>query len=390
MRIPLFLPFISLLLCVLYLPGQVHSEPRRIKSCGMAQIIDGNIGRAKTNALSDAQRNAVQKGIGTLISSQTLVKNAILISDRIYSQASGYVTDYRIVSEGPTPSGTMYELCIEGTVDIADIKDDLRAIGILKRKVGNPRFMTIYLPEIHGGSEKDALVIKSAQNVINEVFLEKGFIVLDKMFVQGFVNEVTRNGDGDLGSISTLALKYQADLLLIFDIDASERTDFSSKFFKEIRLSMDIRAVAPATADIIAAEGKSKLVRTSKKTKSNYLESTVIAGPVTTLAKQVSEGLLEDTLAYFERQSNEGTRLSCRFIGFKQDEMYSIVEVIENMNGYKDKNIRTQSTDSILLDVNYLGKQFDFQRELKSGLEKRGIDIHIRESNSNEFIIYKP
>ena len=389
----LFIVFIFFISSVLFFPAHVQSTPKMISECGMAQVIEGNIGRAKTQALQDAQRNAVENGIGTLIASQTIVKNARLIKDSIYSQASGYVTNYRIVSEGLTPSGSTYELCMEGTVDIADIEKDLRAIGILKRQIGNPRFVAVYLHGTNGqvGDDDDALVVKSAQNAINEVFLKKGFLVLDRIFINGFVKELKQRGDDhpDLNSLSLLALKYQADLLLLFDVDASERTDLANQYFKEIRLSLDIRSVAPATADIVSSEGKSTRVRTSKKMADDLYESPLIANAMTKLAKQVSDALLGETLAYFERQSHEGTRLRCWFRDFEQDEIFTIVDVIENMTGYRDKNVRSQFSDAVELDVSYTGKRFDFQRELLSGLRKKGVKIEIREAKGNDFLIYK-
>ncbi len=356
----------------------------------MAPVIDKNVGRARTQALSEAKRNAVEIGIGTLVSSQTLVNNAVLVSDRIYSQAAGYVTDYKIVSEGVTPNGSTFELCMNTTVDIGNIEDDLRAIGILKRQVGNPRFMTLYIPEIEGGSGNVAPVVQSIRRVIDDLFIDKGFIVLDKMFVRDFVNKVNQKSAGDLKNVSSMALKYQADLILLFDIDATERTDISNKYFKEVHLAVDIRSVSPSTSDIIAAGGESKTVRTSRKMDGDYLESSAITSAATNLAEQVAESLLGEVLAYFERQSHEGTRYKCRFSGFTQMERFAIVEVIENMNGVMDKNMRRQSTDSIELDIDYFGKRFDFQRELISGLTKKGIDVEIKESEGNSFVFTKP
>ncbi|MBN2373311.1 hypothetical protein JXL19_05965 [bacterium] len=378
---------------ILILPTRARSEPKAIRECGMAQVIDGNTGRAKAQALQDAQRNAVEKGIGTLIDSQTIVNNAQLIKDSIYSQASGYVTDYRIISEGLSPDGDTYETCIEGKVEIADIKDDLRAIGILKQKAGNPRFMAIYLPQtsVSASVDDDAMIVRTAEKAINEAFLKKGFIVLDRGFVNGFIKELKQMGYGDMdiNSLSVMALKYQADLLLLFDIAASERTDIANKYFKEVSLSLDIRAVAPATAEIISSEGQEINVRTSKKTGDDYYEDPSIAKYMTKLAKKVSEDLLGGTLAYFERQSHEGTRFSCMFKDFGKDEIYTIVEVIENMGGYKDKNVRSQFSNSIQVDINYTGKRFDFQRELISGLEKKGIYVDIKEAKGNDFLIHK-
>ena len=373
------------------LPATVYGAPKTIQACGMAQVKQGNLGQAKIQALQDAQRNAVEMGLGTLIDSSTLVDNAVLIQDRIYSRASGYVTDYTVTSEGPTPSGKAYETCITATVATADIKADLRAIGILKQRVGNPRFMVVYLPETSGTGEADSVVVKTAEQVINDVFLQKGFIVLSRSFVKDFVRQMGQDhiANTDLHSQSRLALAYQADLLLIFDVDAVERTDLSSSYFKEITLSLNVRSIFPGTAELISSKRRSTGVRTSKSMQNNYYDSSFMGKSMATLAQQVAEQTLADTLAYFERQTNEGALYTCRFKGFKPSEIDTIVNVIENMDGFRDKNLRSQFADLIQVDINYVGKRFDLQRELLSGLEKKGIATEIGTSRGNDFLILK-
>ena len=377
---------------VLFLfPFPVYSAPKTLQACGMAPVMDGNIGRAKTQALQDAQRNAVEMGIGTLIDADTIVSNAVLIQDRIYSRASGYVTDYKVTSEGVTPSGKAVETCIEATVDTADIKDDLRAIGILKQRVGNPRFMAVYLPEKDGASQADGLVINEAGRVINDAFLKKGFMVINRSFARDFVQKIEhqRVANTDFHGMSRLALTYQADLLLLFDVDAQDRGDLSNSYFKEVVLTLSIRAVSPGTAELIASNARSTRIRTAKSMQTSYYESPQFAKAASKLAQQVAEQTMADTLAYFERQTNEGTLYICRFKGFGPDEIDSIVNVIENLGGYREKNVRSQFSGQVQVDVNYVGKKFDFQRQLLSGLEKKGIATTIGSVEGNNFLILK-
>jgi hypothetical protein len=376
---------------MLMVPSAVHSTPKTIQACGMAQVMDGNIGRAKTQALYDAQRNAVEMGLGTLIDADTIVNNAVLLQDRIYSRATGYVTDYKVTSEGLTPSGKTHETCIAATVDTANIKDDLRAIGILKQRVGNPRFMVVFLPKADSMATADALVIKEAERVINDAFLKKGFMVLNRSFAKDFIRQIGhhRVADTDFHGLSRLALTYQADLLLLFDVDASERKDLSNPYFKEVMLTLTVRSVSPGTAELITSNGQSTRVRTSKTMQANYYESPRLAKSIAKLAQQVAEETMADTLFYFERQTNEGTLYTCRFKGFGQDDINTIVHVIENLGGYRDKNVRNQVSGQVQVDVNFVGKKFDFQRGLLSGLDKKGIATTLESVEGNNFLILK-
>ena len=144
-------------------------------------------GANRKAAIVDAQRNAVEQGVGTLLDSKTKMENFEILSDKIYSRASGYVTNYTILSEGTAPDGT-YTVTIQADVQTASIKNDLRAIGILMAQVGNPRFMAVYIPETKSSMHRNSRVVRSAEQAINGVFARKGFIVLDKMFINNVVN----------------------------------------------------------------------------------------------------------------------------------------------------------------------------------------------------------
>ena len=69
----------------------------------MVTVIGQGVDRK--SAIADAQRAAVEQGIGALIDSKTKVANFEVLQDKIYSRASGYVTNYNILSEGKTPDG---------------------------------------------------------------------------------------------------------------------------------------------------------------------------------------------------------------------------------------------------------------------------------------------
>ncbi|MCK4467142.1 MAG: hypothetical protein KAU60_02195, partial [Desulfobacterales bacterium] len=155
-------------------------------------------GMDRKSAIADAQRAAVEQGIGALIDSKTRVANFEVLQDRIYSRASGYVTNYNILSEGRSPDGSIYTVTMRADVQTASIKNDLKAIGILMAQIGNPRFMAIYIPETRSSMHRDSRVVRAAEQAINGIFARKGFIVLDKMFVNDVYSEIEQAGRIDV------------------------------------------------------------------------------------------------------------------------------------------------------------------------------------------------
>ena len=347
-------------------------------------------GMDRKSAIADAQRAAVEQGIGTLIDSKTRVANFEVLQDRIYSRASGYVTNYNILSEGKSPDGSIYTVTMRADVQTASIKNDLKAIGILMAQIGNPRFMAIYIPETRSSMHRDSRVVRAAEQAINGVFARKGFIVLDKMFVNDVYSEIEQAGriDVDMDDLSALALKYKADLLLVYDVHAASKTGGSSRYFGGVIVEIALRAVAPATADLIAQKSGDLYVKTMKAA-GNYYENMQAAKASDKLGKAIADALIEDTLSYFERAVHAGTRFDVWFRNFSEQETYVIVDVIEQMTAFKDKHVRNESPGNFQLDVNYQGRKFDFKRELYRGLQNQGILFDTQQAKGNRFLLFK-
>jgi hypothetical protein len=352
-------------------------------------------GMDRKSAIADAQRAAVEQGVGALIDSKTRVANFEVLQDKIYSRASGYVSNYNILSEGKTPDGSMYTVTIQANVQTASIKSDLRAIGILMAQIGNPRFMAVYMPETRSSMYRNSRVVRSAEQAINGVFARKGFVVLDRMFINDVYNEIERAGriDVDMDDLSALALKYKADLLLVYDVHAARKVGGQSKYFGGVIVEIALRAVAPATADLIAQKSGDLYVKTMKMS-GNYYDNMQAAKAADKLGKAIADkaiadALIGDTLAYYERAVHAGTRFDVWFRNFSEDETYTIVDVIEQMSGFKDKNVRNESPGNFQLDVNYQGKKFDFKRELFRGLKSQGIQFDTQQAKGNRVLLFK-
>ncbi|SDN65651.1 Flagellar assembly protein T, N-terminal domain [Desulfonauticus submarinus] len=356
---------------------------------GMAPMM-GNQAQARNQALQQALRSAVEQGIGTLIDSSTIVKNYQLLSDKIYSQASGYVKNYQVLSEGPSPDGQMYNVTIRAVVSTESIKNDLRAIGILRQQVGNPRFMTIYLPRTHSSAYRNSRAVIAAEQAIQGVFARKGFVVLDQMFVNNVYNEIEQAGriDIDMDDLSALALKYRADLLLVYDVHVGVKKGGRSKYFGGVMVEVDLKAVAPATGDLIAQKHGDLYVRT-QRVSGNYYEDMMAAKAADKVGKAVAKALIGDVLAYFERQVHGGARFDIWFRNFSEEEVYTIYDILQNISGVKDINVRQQSPGNFQVDVNYQGKKFDFQRQLYMQMKRRGIAFQTQQAKGNRFLFFK-
>ena len=97
-------------------------------------------GISKKDALLQAKRNAVEKGIGTILISHTEINNFELQKDIILSRTIGSVKQYDILKEDTESDGSIF-IRINALVSLASIKADLAALKILLESMDKPRMM---------------------------------------------------------------------------------------------------------------------------------------------------------------------------------------------------------------------------------------------------------
>jgi hypothetical protein len=214
---------------------------------------------ARDQALRDALRKAVEQGVGTYVSSESRVQNFQLISDRIYSQASGYVASYRVVSEDRADD--LYRVVVRARVKLDRIEDDLAAIGILVQEQGRPRILV--LVKLVGNTDDFTV----AGNMMDREMVEtrivaylqdRGFPVVDEATVKqnldtGQLGRILR---GDNQAAVVAGLKSGAEIVIAGLMD--QRTERkrvpyaqSDADFYQVRLSC--RAVNAQSAEVLGA-----------------------------------------------------------------------------------------------------------------------------------------
>ncbi|MBN2644714.1 MAG: hypothetical protein JXR59_04495 [Desulfuromonadaceae bacterium] len=130
--------------------------------------------QAKQDALHDAQRNAVSQTLGNLITSETLVENAMLIEDKILTRVEGYVRDYTLLSE--VLSDRTCSSRIRAQVEKMALADDVAALARILPRMNYPT-LAVSLTEdsFDAGGSRTALNLQAAQQTIESQLRAKGF-----------------------------------------------------------------------------------------------------------------------------------------------------------------------------------------------------------------------
>ncbi|MEO0080563.1 MAG: hypothetical protein ABIK44_07815 [candidate division WOR-3 bacterium] len=223
--------------------------------------VEGSVAVARDQALKDALRKAVEQGVGTFLSAESRVQNFQLISDRIYSQASGYVSSYKVIAEGmrtinapwmdPAKANT-YRVTVRAKVKLDRIEDDLAAIGLLVQEQGRPRIMVL----VRGGAEDDGATAVTTR--IMARLQEKGFPVVDQATMEKNLEreQLKKILEGDNQAALLAGMRSGAEIVLagVLERSVSRKvvpwTQNEADFYR-VRLSC--RAISVQSAEVLGA-----------------------------------------------------------------------------------------------------------------------------------------
>lgn len=146
-------------------------------------IVTGS-GATRDAAINDAKRNAVEKVVGSYISSTTVVRSPYVLKDEIYSKAYGFVKDIQILQES---SGRTYEVQAKVDVDSSPNSQLMNKLETIKM-LNDPRISVVVM---HNTSDKKSLKYTNlCEAIITEKLRELGFRrIVDKAKVWQKKNE---------------------------------------------------------------------------------------------------------------------------------------------------------------------------------------------------------
>lgn len=116
--------------------SSAFAEDQYVNVSGDAPVETNKVS-AQKKALSFAFRNAVEKGLGVWIKSETNVKDLQVTKDEILTKAEGYVIDHEILKEDE--QNGVYTVTIRAKVAVDKLGADFKKlVGRVKLQMGNP------------------------------------------------------------------------------------------------------------------------------------------------------------------------------------------------------------------------------------------------------------
>ncbi len=310
------------------------------------------IGANKQEALMAAKRDAVEKGIGMILLSQTEIENFMVKRDQIITKTIGAVKSYEVLKEGTAADGS-YEMRIKAVLSRQTMRDDLAAFHILIESMDKPRVMVI-ITENNVGNEEPTN--NSAETAIIGFLRDPyEFDIVDPNIAADIKRSQQKmaNLAGDAKAAAAIGAKYGAEVILVGTAVSREAKNMSQSLGGMVSVQADItlKAINCTSNRIIAtASGHGAHVHISPNTAGN---EAIKKGAV----KAVKD-LLDAIIKEWQNQLNNGItiRLVVKGVGsyrLKNNVMHTI-NSIGNISAARERGWDAGSK-MLEVDLQYKG-----------------------------------
>ena len=356
----------------------LHVQAETVSAEGIARILQGNTDIARDKAIVDAQRKAVEQAVGVLMSSESLVENYELLSDRILTQSAGYIQSYQVLDE--RKDGNDYRVTIEAVVGMGALEEDVQAIQHLIQQKGNPRMMFLVTEDISGLRTAGfaSADMSQAESTLTQSFLDAGFEVVDSEMVAQNINRdmALKALEGDSAVASALAQQYGADVIITVKASATSGAKILDTNMKTHQAAMTAKVVRADTAQLLSSA--------SENAKQAHIDD--LAGGTAAVEKaatQLAEKLIPKILEQWRKDVQGGAtvQLMISKISFMQLKRFKEILNTE-IRGVKTVNQRSFQSNIAKIDVEIQSSAEALADELMSK-EFEGLSLDISGMTEN-------
>ncbi|TDX59283.1 hypothetical protein [Orenia marismortui] len=347
---------------------------QKVKAKGVSYIQDDNIAKARKVAIDDALRRGVEKVVGTYIDSQTKVKNYQLINDNILKSSKGYIKKYQVLDEYIKDNNYYVEAKVEVGTD--NLSEDLRALKLNIKRVGNPRIMVLL-------SQKEEylnLPNSIAENELISQLLNSGYQVIDARKINEVINYDKKNAilAGDLFLAAKIGNRLKADLVVVANVLASyinlsrHLQDNSLAGLVSYHSQIEAKVINVSTAEVmVAVNGDGKGIGSNKEDAANKSLREASRNISSKIIEQLSQKLIQ-----------EPKRINLK-ISEIQDlkDLNQLKNNLPLLSGVENVYFREYKQGIVLFDLELLNtvEVLDFALELQ-----QAVDFNLKVNTLNE------
>ena len=303
-----------------------------------------------------ANRAAIEKGIGTVLTSQTEIENFQTKKDLVLTRTEGAVKSSEVVNKTQGPDGA-WEVTVRAVVSKAEIRQDLLALSILRAAVGNPRVAILVRETVLGKPAVDGAV----EHQVILGFQSREFEVVDpgEALLSKRAREVQIALGGDPKAAASLGAEWGAEVVIVGSADAVETDVTQNPYFRNTGMKsasgkVSLKAIDVNTREILAtATADAPMVHVNPAVAgSQALEKA---------AKKAMEkdGIVDQLLKAWRNKANNGNLLRVRVQNIPNFQASQLV--VEELRAEAvSVETRKMAEKTLFLDVSWRGTASDF------------------------------
>ena len=311
----------------------------KVRGQGMATISKNLVDIARSKALDEAQRSAVEQAAGVMVTSITNVENFQVKMDRILSESKGFITSYKIISEKRT--GDLYEIEIEAEISTNKLRDKMTAIQMIMARKGKPRVMLVFSEK----ASKDAV----AESAMTKYFIAHGFKMVDAQTVKKNKDYERLQESTEKKVISGIAHRYGAEIIILSTVEtASNSFKIDNIEMNHNKVVVSGKVINGDTGDIITTGAEQK---DAPGAKDNFKQLT------DEVATKLARNLVDDVLENWSSELANTTSIKLVIVGLKSiTELQELKSLLAGeVKGFKGASQRYYSLGKAELDLDVEG-----------------------------------
>lgn len=326
-------------------------------------------GRGDANAieraLESAKRNAVEQAVGSIINSQTTVKNNKLIEDKIYEKTTGYISSYKVLSINKNSS--LWQTKIEATVGVDLLQDNLQAIGILLDRKQLPLMLILVF-------DNEGNINTTFNTALEKNMSKKGFKFVSARTINNSLekeNIDTKTISKNKDYIKQLANITKSQVVITGKADASFFTSIQGTALKSYRSDIAITAINISDYSTIARTTYQVggVGGTDEDAKSIALVKS---------AENITEDFSSQILSKWQEEIQNGSEYTIYVSGLDFSSAIDFEdELKKNIGDIKEVYNRGLSGDTSTYLIKYVGSSKNLAIDINKNANKMGYKILI-------------
>jgi hypothetical protein len=348
---PKAMPFIVGFFLIFAAPICIIAQEENIIAEGMGE------GANPSEALMAAKRNAVEKGIGTILLSQTEIENFQVKRDQIITKTMGAVKSFEKISEGKSEDG-LFQVRIKAVISRSTMREDLAAFQILIESMNKPRTMVVIEENNIGNTEPT----NSAGETAILQFLKDPyeFDLVDPKASAAIraSQEKMASIAGDVAAAAHLGMQNGAEVIITGSAISREAKNMTQNLGGMVSVQADVtlRAVNCTSGAIMGtAQAHAAKVHISPNTAGTQA--------ITAASQKAIGQLLDVMIKDWQNQVNNGATLSITIAGVStfrmKNDMIQTLGAVSGVAAVRERNWDMQSK-LLTVDVQYKGNANGF------------------------------